>query len=203
MVIRLIILAAAAIACVYGIAEIKKDPKDRFFQVAACGVGAVVLSRIYYILLLLSNGADTVVTVGTLGQAAAYLFFSTANLYYLQDGKADLKPGLLNVSGTFIACVFFALCAAEWGSLKAYIGVAILILSMGSAMYISMSVLSRKNRTFGFNICVSVLVIMNALSEYTATFANDFLLILESSIAAVALFLMLPLLKKGADIWRA
>lgn len=203
MVPRIIMLVAAVIACAYGVFGVKKMPEDKYFKVVTCGVAAGLLARVYYLLLVVSGGADTVTTIGTLGQASAYLFFTTANLKFLPDGKIDLKPGVLNVVGTVLACALFILSAVKYGLIPGYIGEGILTLTMGSALYISLSALKAKDFTFGFNVCVSVLVFLNAITEYLIVIDKEGLVLPVSILGGISVLLMLPLLKKGASIWEA
>lgn len=203
MVARIIMLVAAVIACAYGVFGIKKAPEDKYFKVATCGVAAGLLARVYYLLLVVSGGTDTITTIGTLGQASAYLFFTTANLKFLPDGKIDLKPGVLNVVGTVLACALFVLSAIKYDMMSGYIGEGILTLTMGSALYISLSALKAKDFTFGFNICVSVLAFLYAVNEYLIVLDKEDLVLPISILGGISVLLMLPLLKKGVNIWEA
>lgn len=212
---RIVVLLAVALACGYGVKQLLGGFKRKYFIVALCGMAALFFSRLYYLIIILSDGTDEVLTVGTLGQAAAYLFFMTANINFLSREIAQKAKKKICISGAIGAAVIaslFIFSAVRVGNAGAYIGELIYVFSMCGAFYISACVITYRNENtacgavYSFNICVCILAVLNALSEFmtalTSGAGSPVIMWALTAVCSGTILLMLPLLRKGMNKWQ-
>lgn len=212
---RILVLAASLLSCIYGLRQIRKGFKRKYFIVSLCGMLAIFLSEIYCLVIVLSVGNDDFLTIGNLGQASAYLFFLTANLRFLSHSYSEKVKNRICAHGAFgvaLLGVALIMSALKIDSAFAYIREMIYLLSMGSSFYLAANTVT--NRKYfdvcryvtPFNCCLCGLIMINGLSEVANAYLEGQLYtvtaICMATVCALLLITMLPVLKMGMKSWR-
>ena len=211
---NLALFLAALAGFLYGAVRFFRGKKALYLQMIVCGLGCMMLSRLFQVVMILNLGAlRQGFHVGYLGYSGMFLFFFSANYGQMDslvdDGSAALRPyrrkALYAPAAVLLIYLPIALSGA---SLSMKISCALIAALAAAAAYYHMKHLIIPDVDYGIIRSIrgynrfALLIGLLSMTEL-ATLALDMrgALIPLGAALGVDYLLLLPILERGVKQW--
>lgn len=207
-ILNTMLLVAFMVSTLYGVITIIKNNKIKaIFKVTLIAMIALFVSRLYFLVLNISNGDVNDFSVGVLGQVSAYLFLALANKTYLpfksKNNKVDIRAILVLIIPFACYCYSFMIV----NTIGDIICSILYFCSTCLAMYFAFKnlLLVKTNKEYkklrSFFIGVMIMTLVNSVENVILLINDQLLLAIVCSAVAITnsinIILLLPHLNKG------
>ena len=204
----------SGIAFVYGVVKFFKKNVAMFNQLITCGLGCMMLGRLFNIVALLTNNSiPDGFSVGKLGLIGGFMFLFSASFGQM-DGLVDggerefRKYRLISILASVVIALLYLPVLFSTAGLEAKIVLAVIFLFLAQSAYFNLKHLIIPDVEMGFigaikgyNLAALILTVLSAAEVIVGNYNERIISAVFTALLCLSYLVVVPVLEKGAKQW--